>query len=355
MLTFSTLISTLLLSPPALFYGIFAICYLLILWSLRFSARDPTSFFFDARHAYEREYSLKRIEEAETCLEDANRFRRPEHSVDQVPKLCVGVATVARRGQQYYNNKTAMMEKIRMWETDGWYRNKTLYDYIYLLGNCYDTGAEYVAMLEDDTLAVEGWFSKAMGALQGVETNMRTRSRAQKWIYLRLFYADELLGWNSEAWPRYLLGSFMIWATVTGSMMWFRRKLRRDVQSTFTLIAIVTSGVVVPTCIVLFFMAGKQTVMPIPEGISVMNKYGCCLQGFIFPRSIIPDFLARTDLTTDWLVDMMIEKIANQEGWTRWVTVPSILQHIGATSSKGYGFDNAAKTLWNFRFEHAWV
>ncbi|RMZ91415.1 hypothetical protein DV736_g1337, partial [Chaetothyriales sp. CBS 134916] len=387
----SAFIRRVLLSPPALFCGVFAIFYLFIFWNLHFiSARDPTSFFFDAGLAYEKEYSLKRIEEAETCLKDANRLERPERSVGQVPKLCVGVATVARRGQQYvgltvgsllaglstterqdvflnlliahttpsqhpayaeqwvellpdrvlqYNDDTATMEKIRMWEADGWYRNKTIYDYTYLLGNCYDTGAEYIAMLEDDTLAVEGWFSKAMGALQDVKTNMRTRSQAERWIYLRLFYADELLGWNSEAWPRYLLASFVIWATVTGSMMWVRRKLRRDVQSTFTPVAIATSGVVIPTFIVLFFMAGKQTVMPIREGISVMNKYGCCSQGFIFPRSIIPDFLACTDLTTDWLVDMMIEKIANQEGWTRWVTVPSLLQHIGATSSKGYGFD----------------
>ncbi|RMZ75820.1 hypothetical protein DV737_g5126, partial [Chaetothyriales sp. CBS 132003] len=394
-----------LLSPPVLFCGIFAIFYLFILWNLHFiCARDPTSFFFDAGRAYEKEYSLKRIEEAERCLQDANRLGRPERSAGQVPKLCVGVATVARRGEQYvgltvgsllaglskterqdvflnlliahtmpsqhpafaekwvellpdrllqYKDDAATMERIRKWETDGWYRNKTIYDYTYLLGNCYDTGAEYVAMLEDDTLAVEGWFPRAMAALEGVDTNMRTRSRAEKWIYLRLFYADELLGWNSEAWPRYLLVSLMIWAAVTGSIMWLRRKLRRDVQSTFTSIAMATSFVVVPACIGLFFMAGKQTVMPIAEGISVMNKYGCCSQGFIFPRSIIPDFLARTDLTTDWLVDMMIEKIADQEGWTRWVTVPSLLQHIGATSSKGYGFDGAAKTLWNFRFEHA--
>jgi hypothetical protein len=82
-----------------------------------------------------------------------------------------------------------------------------------------------------------------------------------------------------------------------------------------------------------------------------MNKNGCCSQGYVYPSSIISLLLERTDLETDWLVDMMVEKIADQEGWVRWASTPALLQHIGATSSKGIGFDKTASSLWNFGFE----
>lgn len=90
---------------------------------------------------------------------------------------------------------------------------------------------------------------------------------------------------------------------------------------------------------------------PIAAGVHEMNKYGCCSQGFVFPRTIIPPLLERADLETDWLVDMMIEKIADKEQYIRWAVVPSLLQHIGVVSSKGFGFDDTARRLWNFRFE----
>lgn len=388
-------VTIVLISHCALF--LLTYCYLATT-----SDRDPTSYFFDASTAYLRTYSARRIGEAEKYIQTASEHPRPLRDAGEPPRLCVGIATVQRRGEQYvdvtvgsllaglsdqersevylnllighttpsehssfahkwvdelpdrvlgYEHDEAVLGQLREWEEGGWYRNKTIYDYTYLLKNCYETGAKYVMMAEDDTLAAEGWYRRATHALDEVEMSMRARTENSRWIYLRLFYSDDLLGWNSEEWPSYLFWSFIIWAAVVGLLLTARRRAKRGSKLLTIPVIAAVAIFCVPTSILLYFMAGKQTVSPISSGVHIMNKYGCCSQAFIFPRSIIPDFLERTDLVTDWLVDMMIEKIADQEGWTRWVVVPPLLQHIGATSSKGYGFDDAAKLLWNFRFE----
>lgn len=164
-----------------------------------------------------------------------------------------------------------------------------------------------------------------------------------------MFYVDYLLGWYGEDWLIYLFCSISVWMLLTGTTVAMKQWFRRQMEPFSPTIIIVFSCVFIPAAIVLHFLAGRQTTWPIRPGVHEMNKYGCCSQGLIFPRSIIPLLLERTDLETDWLVDMMIEQIANQEGWSRWVVVPALLQHIGATSSKGYDFDNSAKQLWNFR------
>lgn len=387
------------LSTTGVFCSTLALLYLFSLRYYKFASyRDPTSYFFDPLRAYERRYSSTRIAEAEEFLSDAGNIRksiRPHHSP---PVICVGIATVRRRGQQYvgltvasllaglnederrsiflnlligntepwkhpiysekwvetltdrlltYEQDDPNFDRLKEWEEGGWYRNKTIFDYTYLMKDCYNTGAQYVAMIEDDTLAVKGWLASALQALDVV----KEQTKNKKWIYMRLFYVDELLGWNSEEWPRYLLWSLIVWSSLTGVMVAGKRVFKTRLKSIPASSIWIASCIFIPAAIALHFMAGRQTMWPISPGVHEMNKYGCCSQGLIFPRSIIPDFLERTDLTTDWLVDMMVEKIADHEGWTRWAVIPSLLQHIGATSSKGYGFDDSASTLWNFRFE----
>lgn len=386
-------------STTSLLFCTFSLLYLPALRYYHFASyRDPTSYFFDPLRAYERRYSSTRIAEAEEFLRGAGATHQPTRPENWTPTICVGIATVRRRGEQYvgltvasllaglteaerksiflnllignaepsqhpiyaekwvqtlpdrvlkYGQDDPDFERIKSWEDGGWYRNKTIYDYTHLMQDCYETGAEYVAMIEDDTLAAKGWLPSTLQALDTVEE----RAANERWIYLRLFYVEDLLGWNSEEWPRYLAWSFAIWAVLTGTMVAAKSVFKHELK-TFPASAIwIISCVFIPATIALHFMAGKQTMWPLPPGVHEMNRYGCCSQGLVFPRSIIPDFLARTDLTTDWLVDMMVEKIADGEGWTRWAVVPSLLQHIGATSSKGYGFDDSAKSLWNFGFE----
>ena len=383
------------LHPTGLLLGAFCVLYLLAVGYYRLTSyRDPTSYFFDPSRAYDKRYSAHRIQEAKTFLTRASDLPSPKSPSPQ-PTVCVGIVTVRRRREQYVGLTVASLlegltesernsifldlliahtdpsthpvfsekwvetlpdrvllyvqddpdfEQIREWEEGGWYRNKTIYDFIHLMRDCYDTGADYIAMIEDDTLAATGWLSSTLHALEVVQQSARA---GQDWVYLRLFYVDDLLGWNSEEWPRCFVFAFLFWAALTGVMVSVKRRFKSVPASSVWMM----SGLFIPAVIALYFLAGRQTMWPIRAGVQEMNRDGCCSQGLVFPRSIVPLFLDQTDLTTDWLVDMMVEKIADQQGWTRWVVVPPVLQHIGATSSKGYGFDNSAKTIWNFRYE----
>jgi hypothetical protein len=378
----------------------FSIFYLCLVQYLRYANyRDPTSYFFDPSRAYQRIYSTDRINEADAFIKLAELVPSDLPPSNGKPVMCIGVATVKRRGEQYVQStigsllegltieerstiyldilvghtdpskhpissekwlaslpnkvlkyKEMDMDRIQEWEEGGWYRNKTIFDYTYLLNDCYSSGARYIAMVEDDTLAVEGWYGLALEALGAIEKNMARRP-AERWVYMRLFYTEDLFGWNSENWLTYFFWSFMSWAIMTGCLV-IARKRSRSAQRYLSDTSILTISVLcIPALIAIFFAAGRNSIWPLKPGVREMNKFGCCSQGYIYPREIVPFLLDMADLETDWLVDMMVEDIANEEGWIKWVRAPALLQHIGRTSSKGYGFDDTAGRLWNFGFE----
>ncbi|KAL6243574.1 hypothetical protein RBB50_009567 [Rhinocladiella similis] len=363
--------------------------------------RDPTSAFFDARRAYLTRYSAHRLREAEAYIATLEHGKKTETSPGE-QTLCLGIATVARRDHQYvrstvgslfaglsenernkiffnffiahvdpsthpvfgekwldalpdrlleYPHEGSDRDQIQIWEEGGWYRNKSIYDYKYLLRDCYETKAPYIAIIEDDTLAVGDWFRRLLDALEIVQKKTEEQFPGQNWIYLRLFYSDNLLGWNSEDWPTYLFWSFVAWSSISAAMLGLRRHFPRKLEYMTTGVMAAISLVCVPAPTVLFFLAGKQSMMPISPGIQLMAKYGCCSQGFVYPRTVIPQVINQVRLETKGLVDMQIERVADQGQYMRWAVVPPLLQHIGATSSKGYGFDDIARQIWNFRYE----
>ncbi|KAL8995729.1 MAG: hypothetical protein Q9169_004587 [Polycauliona sp. 2 TL-2023] len=62
--------------------------------------RDPTSFFFDRTTGYQRVYSLKRESQADAFIEAVNRSGGSP-SIQPGPSICLGIATIARAKEQY--------------------------------------------------------------------------------------------------------------------------------------------------------------------------------------------------------------------------------------------------------------
>ena len=98
-------------------------------------------------------------------------------------------------------------------------------------------------------------------------------------------------------------------------------------------------------------------MLPIPEGVHAMSKFGCCSQGFVFPQTRIGDLVSWYERNKVGYVDMLTERYADQSGEVRWALTPSVLQHVGSRSSKTNSLGKhrerltMSERIWNFRFE----
>lgn len=183
------------------------------------SFRDPSSKFYDIAKGHTQRYSHVRRLEAEQFIDEHSEdltFRRNITNNGDKPFMCVGIPTMARKGVRYfrdcvgsllhgldererqqiylmpffaqsnatmhpafsekwvenlsdsileYDGAMVNIDEIRQMEKESNFIRKGLVDYVFLLKKCRDTGAEYITILEDDVLALHGWFHRAKHAL----------------------------------------------------------------------------------------------------------------------------------------------------------------------------------------------
>lgn len=263
-------------------------------------------------------------------------------------------------------------DQLAEWEADRNFVRKAIFDYTYVMQKCVDGGAEWVAMVEDDTLAVMNWYPRLMKALEQVDDLHRADDHdghdddgkvvggggggSREWLYLRMFFTEEFLGWNSEEWPRYLSASVAVVLTNIITLLILRRFAFKSTLTNPTII--IWSFLCMPLLIALFFSAGKLSMLPFHPGVHQMPKFGCCAQGLVFSSTSALKTINHLREVGAGFVDELIEAWANEMGYVRWVVMPSLLQHIGGHSSKGDDLGDKAKwdrsvaeKIWNFGFE----
>ena len=379
-----------------------AIVWLICFWCTSIvSARDPTSYFFNARKGYDRSYSLYREKQALRFIESVNSTDILVPASSSHPSMCIGVATVKRSAQkQYvratigsileglsdaeraeinlvtliantdpsahpiyhepwltavsnkvltYNASEEDMSRLRQFENDDMPRNKSMYDYGVLLKNCLESSTDWIAIIEDDVIARAGWYGEAKKSLQAVQEQAHQGS----WLYLRMFYTEIFFGYVREHWPRYFGASLALFVCLCATLTVLRCRLPSLRQHLLNVDVGVLCCCCLPAFIGLYFMAGYVTTHPPRPGVRLMPDFGCCSQGFIFPRDIVPSIIQRTKeaMYEDLYIDMLLERYADTKNLARFARFPSLLQHIGLKSSKGFGYDADAGTIFNFEFE----
>lgn len=409
---------------------VFFACLTLI--AFYYGRHDPTSAFYQPSQTPKWDYTNLRREQATTVIQDAITLNSINSTANitkvdptQRPDLCVGIATIARPTNARYFASTvgsllhnlAPAERARIhlllfvahidqrkhpaW-AEGWiplladsiltydtlpraqldhvqemenaagiYKEKGIFDYTYLLEACAATGAAHTLMLEDDVLALDGWFHRSMAAIA------EATRRGKDYLYIRLFYTDLLMGWNGETWPSYVFHSirvFLITAVTLGILHYltfrsrpgWRRHAHAYLSPRFMVLYLF---VFLPACIALYFAAGRLTVHPpySKTGIIEMHDYACCSQGMLFPAWRIPDVVGWLRERREGYVDVTLEEEANAKGGqVRYAMTPGVLQHTGTQSSKeGGGFDTMTDHIksWTFetfdaealRKEHEWT
>lgn len=387
------------------FFAFFIAYLTLIHYCSQAYYRDPTSAFFDPVRGYEARYSAERQNDADSFIRNAGLTTYVQ-ATPQDPKMCIGIATVAREQDQYvrrtigslidglepsereqiflvvliahtdpqmhpiygepwltnvvdktllYDVNQGRFQNLRDWETNKDYRKKAVFDYTYVLQRCVDAGTQWIAMIEDDTLAAAGWFPRTMEALQKADEQHPTTVEMD-WLYLRLFYTEEFLGWNKEEWLQYFAASIAV-TGMTGMALLLIRQFIFEKTISNSVIAIACL-VCAPACILLYFMAGRLSMQPPLPGLYQMRNFGCCAQGLVYSNKMASKVITRLSQVREGYVDQIVEAWANEANLVRWVTIPSLLQHVGALSSKGddrgsaarYG-RSVAEKIWSFSFE----
>jgi hypothetical protein len=89
--------------------------------------------------------------------------------------------------------------------------------------------------------------------------------------------------------------------------------------------------VTVPGFTVLLFMIGKYSLFPL-EGVVEMNKYGCCTQALVFPRTEVPQLAGYLRERGHGQTDTMIEEYSDQKGKQRLALGKQVVQHVGLKS-----------------------
>ncbi|RBR07850.1 uncharacterized protein FIESC28_10490 [Fusarium coffeatum] len=222
-------------------------------------------------------------------------------------------------------------------------------DYASLIANCRRTEADYFVLVEDDVIAARDWLDKLSRGLEHLERS----GDSANWLYLRLFYSETYLGWNSEEWPIYLFRSLVFYSMVL--VIYFvivaadlRRWSKFHLNTHRYNLGHITFWTA--SFVILYFLAGRLMVDPYIEGIREMQNYGCCAQGLVIPTQHLPAleeslYTASEDIAGDSL----IEEFADKHDLKKYAIVPSVLQHVGI---KGSSDDTASKKgTWNFSFE----
>lgn len=200
--------------------------FLLVLYGRTHLYRDPTSAFFDPDRGYDQGYSRFRISQATNFIRHVDDAAKPSNGTSSPPlngrnaSLCVGIASISRKGVNYlesavgsllvdlapqerrdihlilfiahsdpaqhpsyssswlsatadkvllYDLPDEEMEYIKELETEELTEEKSRFDYTYLLKACEATGTPYTVMIEDDVIAMDGWYHRTRRALEDAE------------------------------------------------------------------------------------------------------------------------------------------------------------------------------------------
>lgn len=228
-------------------------------------------------------------------------------------------------------NEQAMLQML---EDNGSYKEKGVFDYVYALDRCYQTGAPFVGIFEDDIMMADGWFVRTLLGLRRLPPAAVDEAGEEKtgsWLFLRLFNQERSTGWAK----RYVGGNNEHWIclgiglAVTAVSMLARsqsRTARAYLDRTTVAVVVLVLN---PALVILFFQSGKASMLPPAPGV-FEEPFGCCSQALVFPRAEIPRLADYLREMGRGQVDLLLKRHAKKMGLARYSIYPVIAQHIGS-------------------------
>ncbi|KAI1100020.1 integral membrane protein [Jackrogersella minutella] len=388
----------------------FLLCYSITAAYLRSRCyRDPSSIFFRPESARILTYSSFRKAQAQKFGNLAALHTVTKWTNSTTPELCVGIASVSRHGFSYlketlgsileglddlerrriylvvflahtdqsqhedfrqqwllnmadslpaYPADPNTIDLVRQLEIDGDYEahaRKQKIDYSVLLDECAKVNPNYTMTLEDDVIALDGWYHRALSALRTAARKTQELGR-DNFLYLRIFYDGRLLGWNSEEWPLYVESSLAALAVEIFILLALRWRIAAFRKILTVSVIFVLCGVCTPMLIGLFFAAGRNCMLPRAPGVHLMHRYGCCAQGLVFPQRQVLNHLLplyRDTQDSHAAVDTFLEGWADNHDSLRWAVTPVLIQHVGGKSTHGAGDQESGSLTDDMPFDYS--
>ncbi|CAO2658853.1 Nn.00g065760.m01.CDS01 [Neocucurbitaria sp. VM-36] len=330
---------------------------LILIYTIGSATRsDPTSIFFSPEKGYKSRYSVLRHQQAKAFVDTYNSTLKPEAVKRRQIYLIVFISHADPTAHPALNETwlhhltdqvlthgpdidDEQMQHIRDMEEDGQFEEKGLYDYSYLLSKCMEQQTPHIAIFEDDTLAMDGWYHRTMDAIRYAERQSASR-REEHFLYLRIFTPKNTwAGTQSTGRPALLLflrsskPHILLSRTIGAS---------RAIIGIYALLAIST---------LVLFALGRLTVLPLSIGLHEMLRYGCCSQALVFPRQKAVELVEFFEERHTGFVDVLIEEFADERQELRFAITPSVVQHVGKMSSKTTSDGSIYKEkIWSFAF-----
>ncbi|KAK2791588.1 hypothetical protein FQN52_004779 [Onygenales sp. PD_12] len=280
---------------------------------------------------------------------------------------------------------------LRQLEETRNFAEKGVFDYIHALKQCYNTQTPYIAMLEDDILFADGWLVRSLLGLRRIEAATTTSTGKEKettkpWLYMRLFNQERSTGWankrvfgNNEHWIILAIAAVILTPTFL-----IQRRRRRHLhrfrfqslhpqlprhkspkhptspppKTTTTTTILSLTLLTLPTFIILFFQAGKASMLPPRPGV-VREAFGCCSQAMVFPRERVGGVMAFLEQRGKGQVDLLLNDLVREwegeggygkKGLDAWALYPVQVQHVGSQSVRGTT-KKEAQAVWSMAFE----
>ena len=227
-----------------------------------------------------------------------------------------------------YNVTKVEFNKLKRYETFQAVKPKGVFDYTYALQHCYDLGIEWIAVFEGDVIFAHGWFARTLNGLRQIETVLH--KRPSDWLFMRLFNQERSTGWSN----RYVGGNNEHWislgvaAVVAPMLVIWRRRSQLVKRNLDNWALVVICLVAIPSFVVLFFKAGKASMLPPSPGVKV-EPFGCCSQAMIFNKEQIPPTIKFLRDKAEGQVDLMLNDRSRATGLARIALYPVQVQHIG--------------------------
>ena len=213
-------------------------------------------------------------------------------------------------------------------ESSGDFAAKGILDYTYALQYCHDTGAAWVMTLEDDIVLADGWLAQALWGLHRIKDELHKAT--DSWIYMRLFNQERSTGWSSTKIGSHHEGEISLVAgavvLAVALILRLRSATARHVLDPWTVAML--CFLAVPSCVILFFQAGKASVLPPAPGVRE-EYFGCCSQVMLFPREQVPGLIDFLHTKRTGQVDLLINDYARAKSLARMSLYPVQAQHIG--------------------------